>query len=96
MKFWMFSWREWSNCRYLHDHFSRHAFKQSRVTDFKCLHAFFQILVCLGNLHFNDNQNDIAKDSLDKVRPVIDELKRKYSYCLKPYKNLCIDETLTL
>jgi hypothetical protein len=32
----------------------------------------------LTNLHFNDNQNDIAEDNLYKVRPVIDELKRKF------------------
>ena len=50
----------------------------------------------LTNLHFNDNQNDIAEDSLYKVRPVIDELKRKFYHCLNPCKNLCIDETLTL
>jgi hypothetical protein len=50
----------------------------------------------LTSLHFNDNQNDISEDALYKVRPVIDELKRKFFYCLNPYKNLCIDESLTL
>ncbi|CAF3014252.1 unnamed protein product [Rotaria sp. Silwood2] len=50
----------------------------------------------LTNLHFNDNQNEIVEDSLYKVRPIIDELKRKFFCCLNPYKNLCIDETLTL
>jgi hypothetical protein len=32
----------------------------------------------LINLHFSNNQNEICGDSLYKVQPVIDELKRKF------------------
>jgi hypothetical protein len=49
----------------------------------------------LTKLHFDNNQNEIVGDSLYKVQPVIDELKRTFFRCLSPYKNLCIDETLT-
>ena len=48
----------------------------------------------LTNLYFHDNQNQIAGDSLDKVQPIIDELKKKFFYCFTPYKNLCINEPL--
>lgn len=50
----------------------------------------------LTNLHFNNNQNQIDKDSLCKIQPIIDELKKKFLCSLSPYKNLCIDESLTL
>ena len=50
----------------------------------------------LTNLHFNGKQNEIVDDSLYKVRLIIDEFKRKFFCCLNPYKNLYIDETLTL
>lgn len=48
------------------------------------------------NLHFNDNPEQILGDSLYKVQPIVDELKKNFSCFLNPYKNLYIDETLTL
>ena len=49
-------------------------------------------------LHFTDNNAPLpeAKDSLQKVRVIVDHLKNKFKEAFCPFKNLCIDESLLL
>jgi hypothetical protein len=47
-------------------------------------------------LHFNDNHQQQAGDRLHKIKPILDNLRKNFKLCIKPYKNLCIDESLML
>lgn len=53
----------------------------------------------LSHLHFNDNnlqpqRGDPSYDKLYKIRPVIDELQKKFWDCYLPSQNLSIDESM--
>ena len=54
----------------------------------------YQIL--MKNLHFADNNNQVAGDRLYKIKNIVDPIRLKFKECLYPYKNLCIDENLLL
>ena len=55
---------------------------------------YFQLLKVL---HFVDNSSGSSvEDRLWKVRPIIDPLVSRYKSAFKPYRNLCIDESLLL
>ena len=55
---------------------------------------YFQLLKVL---HFVYNSSgSSAEDRLWKVRPIIDPLVSRYKSAFKPYRNLCIDESLLL
>ena len=47
-------------------------------------------------LHFNDNSLNPNASRLFKIEPIVEMLKAKFSQVLKPYQNLCIDESLLL
>jgi hypothetical protein len=55
-----------------------------------------RFIALLKYLHFNDNSNQVDDDSLYKIRPVMDELRKIFKLLIIPYKNLCIDEALLL
>jgi hypothetical protein len=50
----------------------------------------------LQYLHFNDNSDQVAGDRLYKIKPIINELRKKFGLLIIPHKNLCIDESLIL
>jgi len=52
-------------------------------------------LQILRYLHFANNE-EIENHPLKKVKPVIDDLRKKFSNSILPGKNLCIDESLVL
>lgn len=52
-------------------------------------------LQILRFLHFANNE-EIENHSLKKVKPVIDDLRKKFSNTILPGQNLCIDESLVL
>src|ERR1700722_7813348 len=53
-----------------------------------------RFLSILKFLHFNDNQQQHSGDQLHKIKPILDSLRKKFKLCIKPYKNLCIDESM--
>jgi len=57
--------------------------------------SFFQILKVL---HFVDNStsSSSSEDRVWKVRPILDGLVDNFTAAFKPYKDLCIDESLLL
>jgi hypothetical protein len=55
-----------------------------------------RFITLLKYLHFNDNSNQVDDDSLYKIRPVMDELQKRFKLLIVLYKNLCIDEALLL
>jgi hypothetical protein len=55
-----------------------------------------RFLLLLKYLHFNDNSNQVGDDKLHKIKPVINELRKKFRLLIIPHKNLCIDESLVL
>ena len=50
----------------------------------------------LHYIHFANNEDIARNDRLEKSRPIIDDFKRKFSNCMNPTQNLCIDESLLL
>jgi len=54
-----------------------------------------QYLQILRYLHFTNNE-EIENHHLKKVKPVIDDLRKKFSNSILPEKNLCIDKSLVL
>lgn len=56
-----------------------------------------RFLIILKLIHFSDNDNvPIEKDSLLKIRAIVDHLRNKFKEGFVPNKNLCIDESLML
>jgi len=53
-------------------------------------------LSLLRYLHFNDNTCSTPGDRLVKLKPILLNLKEKFSKSMYPYKNLVIDESLML
>lgn len=53
-------------------------------------------LSLLRYLHFNDNAYSTPGDRLVKLKPILLNLKEKFSKSMYPYKNLVIDESLML
>ncbi len=53
-----------------------------------------RFLSILKFLHFNDNLQQQDSDRLHKIRPLLHHLKKKFKLCIKPNKNLCIDESI--
>ena len=47
-------------------------------------------------MHFPNNEDIFINDQLEKIRPIIDDSKRKFRNCMNPTQNLCIDESLLL
>ena len=47
-------------------------------------------------MHFANNEVTPDTDRLGKIKPIIDDFKRKFPNCVNPSKNLCIDESLVL
>lgn len=48
-------------------------------------------------LHFKDNDApNENRDSLEKIRIIVDHLKMKFKEAFSPFKNICIDESLLL
>lgn len=49
-------------------------------------------------LHFSDNEAALPKerDSLQKIRFIVDHLRKKYKEAFCPFRNICIDESLLL
>ena len=50
----------------------------------------------LHYMHFAINEDISSNDRLEKIRPVIDDFKRKFRNCMNPTQNLCIDKSLLL
>ena len=50
----------------------------------------------LHYMHFATNEDISSNDRLEKIRPIIDNFKRKFRNCMNPTQNLCIDESLLL
>ncbi|KAG5875467.1 hypothetical protein JTB14_016234 [Gonioctena quinquepunctata] len=55
--------------------------------------TFLQIL---GALHFVNNENFDEKDSLRKVRPIVDSIRTKFKGAFYPFQHLALDESLIL
>ncbi|KAJ8966034.1 hypothetical protein NQ314_003772 [Rhamnusium bicolor] len=56
-----------------------------------------RFLLILKLLHFSDNDNvPVEKDSLVKIRRIVDHLRNRFKEGLVPNENLCIDESLML
>lgn len=53
-----------------------------------------RFLSILKFLHFNDNLQQQDGDRLHKMKPILHHLKKKFKLCIKPNKNLCIDESI--
>jgi hypothetical protein len=47
-------------------------------------------------LHFVHNEDISGNNPLEKIKPIIDGLKKNFSNCVNPTQNLCIDESLML
>ena len=47
-------------------------------------------------LHFANNEDVGSNDRLKKTKPIINDLKQKFSNCVNPAQNLCIDASLML
>ena len=47
-------------------------------------------------LHFANNEDVDSNNRLKKIKPIINDLKQKFSNCVNPAQNLCIDESLML
>lgn len=54
---------------------------------------FFSILT---HLHFNDSREHTPGNKLEKIKWVIDHLRSKFTASLKPFQDLCVDESLLL
>jgi hypothetical protein len=63
---------------------------------FRELFSRDRYIALLKYVHFNDNSNQVDDDSLYKIRPVMDELQKRFKLLISSYKNLCIDEALLL
>ncbi|CAF4632136.1 unnamed protein product, partial [Rotaria sp. Silwood2] len=50
----------------------------------------------LRYMHFANNEDFSGHDRLEQIRPIINNFKRKFSNCVNPTRNLCIDESLIL
>ena len=50
----------------------------------------------LRYMHFANNENIFHTDRLGKIKPIVDQLKRKFASCMNPTQNLCVDESLVL
>ena len=55
-----------------------------------------RFLMLLKYLHFSNKSNQVEGDRLHKIKPVINELRKKFKLLIIPYKNLCIEESLVL
>ena len=55
-----------------------------------------RFLMLLKYLHFSNKSNQVEGDRLHKIKPVINELRKKFKLLIIPYKNVCIDESLFL
>ena len=43
-------------------------------------------------MHFANNEVISNTSRLEKIKPIIDDFKRKFPNCVNPAKNLCVDE----
>ena len=57
----------------------------------------------MGNLHFTDSlqshldsQHGVHKDTMERIRPVLEYLKAKFTAAFRPYQKMIIDESLVL
>lgn len=50
----------------------------------------------LRHLHFIDNREHVPGNKLQKIKWVVDHLRNKFTSSLKPFQNLCVDESLLL
>ncbi len=50
----------------------------------------------LHYMHFANNEDISNTNRLEKIKPVIDDFKRKFANCMNPTQNLCTDESLVL
>lgn len=57
----------------------------------------------MGNLHFTDSlqshldyQHALWKDPMERIRPVLEYLKVKFTAAFRPYQKMIIDESLVL
>ncbi|XP_071050798.1 piggyBac transposable element-derived protein 4-like [Onthophagus taurus] len=48
----------------------------------------------LRMLHFSDNNELHVGDKLQKIRPIIELLRSRFKASMKPFKDLCIDESI--
>lgn len=56
-----------------------------------------RFLLLLRALHFVDLHDSInKKDSLRKIRPIVDHMKQTFKRSFGPFENICIDESLLL
>lgn len=62
-------------------------------TDMMTQDRFFALL---RHLHFTDNRQHVPGDKLEKIKWVVDYLRNKFNSSLKPFQDLCIDESLLL
>ena len=46
--------------------------------------------------HFANNADISDTNGLEKIKPIIDDFRRKFKNCMNPTQNLCIDESLVL
>lgn len=48
----------------------------------------------LRMLNFSDNNGPRVEDKLQKIRPIIELLRNRFKSVMKPFKHLCIDESI--
>ena len=58
--------------------------------------TYDRFLLMLKHLHFCDNRSQVEDDKLAKIRIVLEDIREKFSSKFKPFRDLCIDESLVL
>lgn len=58
--------------------------------------TYDRFLLMLKHLHFCDNRSQMEGDKLAKIRIVLEDIREKFSSKFKPFRDLCIDESLVL
>nr|XP_022921169.1 uncharacterized protein LOC111429478 [Onthophagus taurus] len=53
-----------------------------------------RLSLLLRMLHFSDNNEPHVGDKLQKIRPIIELLGSRFKASMKPFKDLCIDESI--
>ena len=60
------------------------------------LMTYDRFLLLLQHLHFNNNETETPDNRLQKIELIYNDIKKKFQSKFKPFKDLCIDESLVL
>lgn len=77
----------------LDDYWSSDCLQKNSVSKYMSRDRY---LIILRLLHFSDNTQPPVHGKLNKIKNVIDMFRAQFSSSFKPFRNLCIDESLLL